>query len=336
MEEQVKIIEYKHEHQPAFERLNREWIEKFFEMEKPDFEILQNPEQHILRGGGAIFMALTGNEIVGTVAMKQHSASVFEMTKMAVEGRYQGRKVGRALATTAIEWARDKGAEKIILYSNTKLLPAIWLYEGLGFREIPVDGPYKRSDIKMELLFSEPPMNLTLMNEGISVRTCNLKDIDVLVALGIKTFRDTFDEFNDPENMIRYINDTFTRKIIEHEMKEPGTVYFLALDGRKPVGYAKMRTSHTPPQLENGRAIELERLYVHRDYLGKRVGRLLMQTCLSHAEKKNAATVWLGVWEHNARAIAFYEKYGFSRFGQHTFLLGGDEQTDWLMKKDLA
>ena len=179
-------------------------------------------------------------------------------------------------------------------------------------------------------------MNLTAMNEGISVRTCNEKDIEVLVSLGIKTFRDTFDEFNSPENMIRYINDTFTKKIIEHEMKQPGTVFFLAFDGRKAVGYAKIRESHAPRELDAASALEIERLYAHRNYLGKRVGYLLMQTCLAYARKKGVQTLWLGVWEHNSRAIAFYEKNGFSRFGEHTFMLGEDAQTDWLMKKDLA
>lgn len=180
------------------------------------------------------------------------------------------------------------------------------------------------------------PMNLTKMNEGISVRTCSHKDIDVLVALSIKTFRDTFDEFNTPQNMIRYINDTFTRKIIEHEMKQPGTVFFLALDDRRPAGYAKIRISHSPEGLASTSALEIERLYAHRQYFGKRVGHLLMQTCLAHARKKSVQTLWLGVWESNSRAIAFYQKNGFEKFGEHTFMLGEDAQTDWLMKKEFA
>jgi ribosomal protein S18 acetylase RimI-like enzyme len=173
------------------------------------------------------------------------------------------------------------------------------------------------------------------MNEGISVWTCNAKDIDTLVSLGIKTFRDTFDEFNTPENMILYINNTFTRKIIEQEMKQPGTVFFLAFDGRKPAGYAKIKASQNPDGLSDASALEIERLYVHKSYLGKRVGYMLMQTCLAFAKKKGYREVWLGVWENNARAISFYERNGFMRFGQHTFMLGTDPQTDWLMKKVL-
>lgn len=156
------------------------------------------------------------------------------------------------------------------------------------------------------------------------------------MSLGIKTFRDTFDDFNTPENMLRYINKTFTKKNIEREMTEAGTVYFLASDGRKPAGYAKLRASQQPEGLEVTSALELERLYAHNDYIGKRVGYMLMKTCLDFARKKGCKTIWLGVWENNARAIAFYQKLGFERFGQHTFVLGDDQQTDWLMKKELA
>jgi diamine N-acetyltransferase len=173
------------------------------------------------------------------------------------------------------------------------------------------------------------------MNEGISVRTCNQKDIDTLVSLGIKTFRDTFDEHNTPENMILYINKTFTRKIMESEMKQPGTVFFLALDGRQAVGYAKIKISPAPAKLSDTAAFEIERLYAHKDYVGKRVGYILMQTCLAYAKKKGCQTLWLGVWENNARAISFYEKNGFIKFGHHIFMLGNDAQTDWLMKKEL-
>ena len=179
-------------------------------------------------------------------------------------------------------------------------------------------------------------MNFTTMNEGISVRTCNAKDVDTLVSLGIKTFRDTFDEFNNADDMIRYINNTFTKKIIEQELKQPGTVFFLAFDGWEAVGYAKIRSSNAPPGLGETSTLEIERLYSHRHYIGKRVGHLLMQTCLAYARKKGVRTLWLGVWENNARAIAFYKKNGFSRFSEHAFMLGNDAQTDWLMKKDLS
>jgi len=162
-----------------------------------------------------------------------------------------------------------------------------------------------------------------------------MKDIETLVALGIKTFRDTFDEFNTPQNMLLYINRTFTKKSIEQELKDPGTSYFLAFDGRRAAGYAKVKASEKPAGLNIGPTVEIERLYAHRDYHGKKVGYMLMQTCLAFARKKGCKTIWLGVWENNARAIAFYRKSGFEKFGQHTFMLGNDAQTDLLMMREL-
>jgi ribosomal protein S18 acetylase RimI-like enzyme len=147
----VQIVEYREEHQAWFEKLNREWIEKFFWMEPIDVEVLRYPGKHIVEKGGSILMASWNKEIAGTVALKFVAPGVYEFTKMAVDERFRGKKVGETLAHAAIQKARNMGAEKIILYSNTILAPAISLYRKIGFIEKPVDGPYKRSNIKMEL-----------------------------------------------------------------------------------------------------------------------------------------------------------------------------------------
>ncbi|MFZ5971403.1 MAG: GNAT family N-acetyltransferase [Bacteroidota bacterium] len=147
----IGIVEYQPEHQPWFEKLNRDWIEKYFWMEPIDFEVLQHPHDHIISKGGRILMASWQKEIAGTVALKYVEPGVYEFTKMAVDEKYQGKKIGLALALAAIERARQQGAHTIILYSNTLLTTAIQLYTKLGFREVPLDGPYKRSNIKMEL-----------------------------------------------------------------------------------------------------------------------------------------------------------------------------------------
>lgn len=147
----LEIINYEAAHQPWFEKLNRSWIEKYFWMEPIDEQVLQHPESHILDKGGAILMARFQNEIAGTVALKFVEPGVFEFTKMAVDEKYQGKRIGETLAHIAIQTAKERGAKKIILYSNTKLEKAISLYRKLGFAEVALDGPYKRSDIKMEL-----------------------------------------------------------------------------------------------------------------------------------------------------------------------------------------
>jgi GNAT superfamily N-acetyltransferase len=147
----VSILNYQSGHQPHFERLNRQWIEKYFWMEPVDVAVLQHPDEHILAPGGYILMAEYKNDIVGTVALKFVQTGIYEFTKMAVDENFQGLKIGKLLAEAAIEWCRTKNAGHILLYSNTKLVPAISLYGKLGFREVPLDGPYKRSDIKMQL-----------------------------------------------------------------------------------------------------------------------------------------------------------------------------------------
>ena len=150
------MLEYNSFYQPWFEKLNRHWIEKYFWMEPIDVSVLQDPESHIIQKGGAILMASVDDEIAGTVALKYVEPGVYEFTKMAVDERFRGQKVGLALAEAAIEKAQTLGAKRIILYSSTKLVPAISLYRKLGFIEIPVDGPYKRSDIKMQLTLGTP------------------------------------------------------------------------------------------------------------------------------------------------------------------------------------
>jgi N-acetylglutamate synthase-like GNAT family acetyltransferase len=147
----LELLDYQDVHQPLFERFNRDWIEKYFWMEPVDFDVLKNPKDHILGKGGKIIMAAWENKIAGTVALKFVEPGVYEFTKMAVDHEYRGKKIGQALADAAIKKARSLGARKIILYSNTVLEPAIALYRKIGFKEVPVDGTYERSDIKMEL-----------------------------------------------------------------------------------------------------------------------------------------------------------------------------------------
>jgi ribosomal protein S18 acetylase RimI-like enzyme len=173
------------------------------------------------------------------------------------------------------------------------------------------------------------------MNESITIRICTAKDVASLVTLGRKTFVDTFAVHNTAEDMEIYLDKTFTKEKVEEELCEPGAVVFMALHNDMPVGYARVRTSKTPEELNGQRTLEIERLYVDHHYIGKGIGNQLMQTCLTYAAQHEFEMVWLGVWEYNERAIAFYKKWGFEKFSQHTFILGNDPQTDFLMKKKI-
>lgn len=148
----IEITDFRPEDQRWFENLNREWIERYFRMEPVDVQILTHPEENIIKAGGAILMARHEGSVIGTVALRLVNPTVYEFTKMAVAPAYRGSGIGKALSDAAIARARALGGTKIVLYSNRKLETAINLYRKLGFVEVPVDGPYVRSDIKMELM----------------------------------------------------------------------------------------------------------------------------------------------------------------------------------------
>ena len=117
----IEIIEYEPRHQPWFESLNRTWIEKYFWMEPLDVLVLEHPDEYIIKPGGSILMAYWKKNVAGTVALKHVEPGVYEFTKMAVDVKFQGKGIGNALTEAAIQKTRQRGAKKIILYSNTML-----------------------------------------------------------------------------------------------------------------------------------------------------------------------------------------------------------------------
>ncbi|MCH7414808.1 GNAT family N-acetyltransferase [Belliella sp. R4-6] len=148
----ISIIPYMAEYQADFQKINQAWVQQYFSLEPFDLEQLQNPNSSIINHGGEILLAKAEERIVGTVGLKFVEAGVFEMIKMAVIPEFQGKGIGKALASAIVEKARVLGGKKLVLYSNTKLAPALGLYRSLGFSEMPPEcGKYLRCDIKMEL-----------------------------------------------------------------------------------------------------------------------------------------------------------------------------------------
>ena len=136
----------------AFRDLNHEWITKYFTLEAIDNQILNNPESYILARGGYILMARYQGQTVGTCALLKHQAAEFELGKMAVTPAMQGKKIGQQLVAAAIEKAKELGAKKLMLLSHRSLMPALHLYQKMGFRLVPcAPSEYQRADIQMEL-----------------------------------------------------------------------------------------------------------------------------------------------------------------------------------------
>lgn len=150
----LKILPFKDEYAKAFYELNIEWLETYFYVEDFDKEVLSNPKKYIINPGGYLFLVAENNTIIGTVALMPYSERVFELTKMAVAPKLRGNKIGQQLMQYCIDFAVKNKFDALVIYSNTLLENAIYIYRKYGFIEIPVEekSPYKRCNIKMELV----------------------------------------------------------------------------------------------------------------------------------------------------------------------------------------
>jgi ribosomal protein S18 acetylase RimI-like enzyme len=152
----ITIVEYNSSHQCYFEKFNRHWIEEYFVMEPVDEFVLTNPEEAILKPGGAILMAEYDGEVAGTVALRKVDDFTYEFTKMAVDEKFRRKGIAEKLSYASFQKAKELGAAKVILYSNTKNAAAIKLYEKIGFRHLKVEpGVYERANVKMVIDIDE-------------------------------------------------------------------------------------------------------------------------------------------------------------------------------------
>ncbi len=146
----IKIVDYKPEHQPYFEKFNRAWIEEMFEMEPVDEWVLTHPGKAIIEPGGAILMAEYDGMMAGTVSLRKVNDTRYEFTKMAVDNNFRRKGIAEAISYASFRKAKELGAQMVILYSNKKNAGAIKLYEKIGFQHVEVEqGVYKRANVKM-------------------------------------------------------------------------------------------------------------------------------------------------------------------------------------------
>jgi diamine N-acetyltransferase len=170
---------------------------------------------------------------------------------------------------------------------------------------------------------------------NVVIRIAGIADAELIADMSRQTFYDTFAAQNTRENMDKFMQQSFSKEALIKEVGEKDNIFLLAYDGQEPLGYVRLRTNNNPPDLAGTTAMEIARIYTVKEAIGKGVGSALMEDCISVALANNCSTVWLGVWENNDRAIAFYKKWGFEEFATHVFMLGDDPQTDLLMKKKL-
>lgn len=171
--------------------------------------------------------------------------------------------------------------------------------------------------------------------KNIRIEKLGIEDLKALQKIGKQTFADAFASQNAKDNMERYLESSFSKEKIRTELLDKNSEFYFAKMDQNIVGYLKVNYGDSQTEFQDKNALEIERIYVIQEFLGKKIGQILYDKAIEIAKKRNSDYVWLGVWEENPRAIRFYEKNGFIKFDEHSFNLGGDAQTDILMKKEL-
>lgn len=169
----------------------------------------------------------------------------------------------------------------------------------------------------------------------IDIVKATVADLQELQILSRNTFSETFSSLNTEDNMRLYLDKEFAHEKLIKELSDPDSQFHFARVNNISVGYLKVNKGKSQTELKESNGMEVERIYVLKEFHGKEVGQLLFDKAIQIANDGDINYVWLGVWEKNLRAIRFYEKNEFVLFGTHGFKVGNDEQTDVLMKRIL-
>lgn len=170
---------------------------------------------------------------------------------------------------------------------------------------------------------------------NITIQRVTLDDIVQLQEISRQTFLDTFSAVNTEENMRIYLEESLSLESLTVELNDKNSEFYFALFDNNIIGYLKVNFGESQTELKDKKGLEIERIYVLKEFHGKNVGHLLYKKAMEIAKRIEANYIWLGVWEKNPRAISFYKKNGFVEFDKHIFKLGDDEQTDIMMKLEL-
>jgi ribosomal protein S18 acetylase RimI-like enzyme len=171
----------------------------------------------------------------------------------------------------------------------------------------------------------------------MTVRRASAADVESLSAIGSEAFFEAYSDFNEPNDIAAHLRDQYSPEAIVREIGLPDRFYLLALVDAEPAGLCKVRAGPAPEGIPDPACLEIQQLYVDPRHQRRGIGKVLVDAVLADARSLRFAGVWLGVWQQAAWAINFYTKYGFMKFGLHTFRLGSTEQTDlpmWISAGD--
>ncbi len=169
----------------------------------------------------------------------------------------------------------------------------------------------------------------------LDLRQCKEIDVDTLAVLSKDTFSEAFEKDNNPRDFKSYINSAFNRDTLLKQLRNPNSIFYFVYADNRLIGYLKINQLQAQTDVKSKEGIELERIYIKDEFQGQGYGALLIQKLRKIGIQAKRRFLWLGVWEKNVKAIQFYQRHGFSKFGTHPYYIGTDKQTDWLMRCDL-
>jgi diamine N-acetyltransferase len=170
----------------------------------------------------------------------------------------------------------------------------------------------------------------------INIKPCTIDDILVLETISYETFNDTFKDQNSPENMNAYLEKAFNVKQLEKELSIVSSQFFFVYFNHEVAGYLKVNTLDSQSENMGEDSLEIERIYIRTKFQKLGLGKYLINKAIEIAKEQEKNKIWLGVWEKNENAIAFYKKLGFVQAGSHSFFMGDEEQIDFIMIKSLV
>ena len=170
---------------------------------------------------------------------------------------------------------------------------------------------------------------------ALTHRECTNIDLDTLVNISRETFIAAFEKDNDPKDFQEYLKKAFHPDKMTSELHDANSLFHFVFEDEILVGYFKLNLNDSQTDIKDPNALEIERIYVLGSHQGKQIGAWMLRQIFGLAESLNKTFIWLGVWEHNPKAIKFYQRHGFEKFAEHPYYIGTDKQTDWLLRLDL-
>lgn len=169
----------------------------------------------------------------------------------------------------------------------------------------------------------------------IKLSRCTTADVQLLRNISYETFDETFAPYNTPENMSAYMEQAYDLHKLEQELQHPHSQFYFVIKDGQYAGYMKLNTEDAQSESMGDDALEIERIYVRGAFQKQGLGRYLLDQALNIAVEQGKSKIWLGVWEKNDNALAFYHRLGFMKTGEHSFYMGDDRQIDWIMTRML-